>query len=455
MTAAVSGPNPSAGVRSESPAGEASWKTALVVALLAVVAIRLHELVPALANFRPALVFGVGGFAILWSSARRSERRAVVREPSMRWVLAYALWAAVTVPFALWRGLAIDSLLDFPPSIVIVAALLLLVPAERSLRLVLTGYVLAAGVYGVALLRIGEAIGEERTQLGQTLDANDLALVLASTLPLALGLGLRVGGWRRLVFALTAVIFLVATTATGSRGGTLALLVGSLVFVCGQRGSRKFVFLGALVIAGIIAWSEAPPTYRERMAALVAGQKDYNYTDYVGRTQVWARAGGYIVQHPVVGVGLGNFPVAEGGHLASWGAKGKWSAAHNAYLQAFAELGIPGGLIFLGLLAHTIRRAARYWPPRSGTTGPPVLHRPELLASIVAFAVGSFFLSTAYFYSLFALVGLIALTDRQARQTAQGVEASAPPPSPARSRVGEKGPVRRGVLLPNTRASAS
>jgi len=405
----------------DEPRDSKAWQTNLVVLLLAIVAIRLHEVVPALSVLRPALVIGIGGFIALWAASAQRSRDAVLSDPSLRWVALYAVWAAFTVPFAMWPGQAAGTLRSFIPAILLVAAVLLLVPSERTIVRVLFGFVVASGLNAIAMVATGQTNPGGRVLVGGgSLDSNDLALVMAITFPLALGLSARLTGWRRIICLGTAAMLVLSATATGSRGGTIAFLVGSLVFVMGQRGTRKFAFIAALVLVGIVAWFSASNSYRRRMRELVQGEKDYNYTAYGGRKQIWARARLYTIQHPIVGVGVGNFPVAEGKHLDLLGMVGKWSNAHNAYLQAFAELGFPGGLIFLGMLISTGLRAAKYWRPKSGRSGGASYHRPELLAAVFAFAAGSYFLSSAYFYSFFALVGLIALTDRISLRTQAG-----------------------------------
>src|SRR5690606_18131398 len=144
-----------------------------------------------------------------------------------------------------------------------------------------------------------------------------------------------------------------------------------------------------LLLVGSAAWQWGPPDYRARMISLVQGEEDYNQTHYTGREQIWERGRMYWRQNPVLGVGAGNFPMAEGAQLESIGLTGKWSTAHNSYLQAFAELGTPGGLIFLGILFAGIRASLPLWRPRRGSSA---AHRPEFLAAIAAAMVAGYFL---------------------------------------------------------------
>lgn len=86
--------------------------------------------------------------------------------------------------------------------------------------------------------------------------------------------------------------------------------------------------------------------------------------------------------------------------------RGKWSAAHNSYVQAFAELGVIGGVLFVSLLVTSVRRLVPVFRQASPVTGIP---HPEYIGAVVAFASSAFFLSHAYFWGFFALVGLCAL----------------------------------------------
>jgi O-antigen ligase len=226
-------------------------------------------------------------------------------------------------------------------------------------------------------------------------DSNDIASVFAVSFPLAAGLLLRARGRARWVAGAGVVLLVLTVVASGSRGGTLALLAGAIVFTLGVRGSRRFWIIILFVAGGFATWATASQQFRNRMKSLTTLEDDYNYTDATGRKAVWERGRGYILEHPLIGVGIGNFPIKEGENLAAQGLHGKWSTAHNAYIQSYAELGIPGGTIFVLILLMS--GSVGYGFARGRRVSPTVeLHRPEYAASIAAFAV----------------VGLIALADR-------------------------------------------
>ena len=69
-------------------------------------------------------------------------------------------------------------------------------------------------------------------------------------------------------------------------------------------------------------------------------------------------------------------------------------------------------------------------------------HRPELLASIAAFGVSSFFLSHAYFFVFFALIGFVETATR-ALQAAESSPVPVILPAQGRRNGGQRGQ-RRG-----------
>ena len=77
-----------------------------------------------------------------------------------------------------------------------------------------------------------------------------------------------------------------------------------------------------------------------------------------------------MVANPVLGLGPGNFPIAEGTLSAiaarqQFGIGVRWNAAHNSYVQIGAELGFPGLVLYLAVIAsafQALRRSADLAP---------------------------------------------------------------------------------------------
>jgi O-antigen ligase len=407
--------------RRRPPTSVRYWDGASLVAMtmLAIVGMRLHESLPFVALIRPAAVAAYGGLALLLIYSSAPARREALGDRSLKLMGAYWLWAVATAPFALWPGLAVSTSQTGITVLILAFAILLCAPDERTLRFCSRALLWTAATLGVLTMLHGNVLlegGVERLTTDATLDSNDLAAVMAMALPFGLASLGRERGWARVMAFVCVAVCVSVVVKTGSRGGTIAALAGCLIYAAGVPGKRKFLAAIGLVAGLGLTWTLSPPAFRERIAGI--GEQDYNYTEYGGRKQIWARARGYIIEHPVAGVGIGNFPIAEGGHATAMGLTAKWSAAHNAYIQAFAELGFVGGGIFVSLLLTSGKRAWSLWRARSPDDRNRL--RPEYLASLGAFCTSAYFLSHAYFYPLFGLLALIALAWR-ANQRRQAV----------------------------------
>lgn len=389
--------------------------------LMAVVAVRLHEMIPGSSMLQPMITITIPAFALLLTQTSPAARQAALAHPQTRWVLAYLIFMAVTIPFALWQAMAFNTVKATFPAVLMFLAIMLCPPRRAVLdRLQLIFITLVLAYAGYTQL-VGNSWRGRLYTVGGYYDTNDMAAMLAIAFPLAAGLVVRASPGRQRIIGIVAVVILVlGVIASGSRGGTLALLAGAVVFALGLRGTRGVIAIVAMVIGGAVAWNTASPDFRARMLTLTNLEGDYNMTSDVGRKAVWERGRQYWRENFLIGVGAGNFPIAEGGFNADVGQAGwKWSAAHNAYIQAFAELGTIGGGIFVAILLGAARRAIPLWKGRRGRA--PPFERPELLAGLAAFASAAYFLSHAYFQPLFALVGLMALAHRVAAWEATAV----------------------------------
>src|SRR5512133_687934 len=206
------------------------WRHAptLAIVMMAVFAIRLHEVVPLLFHLRPALVLSTLGVGVAIARSRREVIQAALRNRALRVVLLYFGWAAVTVPFALWSGQAFSTLLLVIPVSALVFAILLCAPTRENLARLCFGFAVAAGLLAIYLLAFGHAL-DGRMGGTFTLDSNDVACLFAMAFPFALAGAMRgKGAVVRIVSGVTAALLVVAIMQTASRGGVLALGAASL-----------------------------------------------------------------------------------------------------------------------------------------------------------------------------------------------------------------------------------
>jgi O-antigen ligase len=398
----------------------------LAVYLLTAVS-RFQDIFSALDPVKPALIACV--LAILFYAADRSSTRRlapVLHSKTTRWVLGFLFWATLTVPLALNRGLAFYALADsllktVAMYIILVAAVREWKDVERLSFVYFVGVVIYAVV---VLVRFQLSPDKWRLAALYYYDANDFATLIVTALPLGMYfLVTKREAFQRLIAGAGLCTLLVAFIWTGSRGGFVALVAVLTFLLLRYKAIHGIWRIGALALILALLVGTGSATYWDKMNSLMHPETDYNLTDAWGRLQIWERGVGYMVHHPLLGVGFANFQTAEGTlfttatDLQAHGHGVKWSVAHNSYIHAGAELGIPGLILFLGILVTSFRalRSVRRLP--GGPRGPPQLAQ-SLAASLLGFAVGAFFLSLAYSDMVFALAGLaaaLAKTTRVAR----------------------------------------
>lgn len=173
-----------------------------------------------------------------------------------------------------------------------------------------------------------------------------------------------------LVVLFVPLVFLAAILS-GTRGiwlaavGVVLAVPSILLWMRHQRASKAkiaiFSYLSLYLSLFFLLFSIAFPIFASPQFLLakdntgVLGMRvrsilDAGETSNKRRLEIWEASAQSIIHHPILGVGIGNFPVVLGEDLAKAKAG---STAHNLYLHIPAEIGIAGlalALWFLGLL---------------------------------------------------------------------------------------------------------
>jgi O-antigen ligase len=136
------------------------------------------------------------------------------------------------------------------------------------------------------------------------------------------------------------------------------------------------------------------------------------------------RAIHYTLEHPVFGLGLGNFEIASGTEL---GRPEDWIGAHNTFAQISSEAGVPALALFISLLWTAIRRMKTL--SQTIVDGPETfdlkLMARATLVSVSSFAFGAFFAHIGYDYFLYYPVAIAVGVQYLSRtiETASGSKA--------------------------------
>ncbi|MDW8058949.1 MAG: O-antigen ligase family protein [Thermomicrobium sp.] len=152
-----------------------------------------------------------------------------------------------------------------------------------------------------------------------------------------------------------------------SRGAWVGTLAGLLVlFAFAPRTIRSTVLplfgLAGLVLVGG-GWQQVPEPIRERAQQLITQARPFDVRDVqltgenwavVERMVHWQAAWGMFLDHPLTGVGAGNFSVVFPEYSPHPLFRISRGHAHNYYLHVLAELGLPGFVVYLALLGSGV-----------------------------------------------------------------------------------------------------
>jgi O-antigen ligase len=155
--------------------------------------------------------------------------------------------------------------------------------------------------------------------------------------------------WTILVFSLLAML---AVVLTSSRTPIAAILI-SLVFCATIRaGKARLIPLALLVGLGLVA--VLLPSSREKFGSML--ERDTS-SEYEGsRVFIWTRSWDIVKEHPLFGVGQGNFKAEYVARLdPNVEERRKHAHAHNDFLNIAAIAGIPGALFFAGVWVVVLR----------------------------------------------------------------------------------------------------
>jgi O-antigen ligase len=330
-------------------------------------------------DIRIAVAAPITAAALLGWALRRAApaREDDAPRDSRRFMPALALVAmfGVATLFAQNHLLAARETTNFAVLVAfLVAATLDLSREPRRMDRMMMALVLAAGVAGwLALLEGARVIPGRFPIAGGTCyraaggfgQPNALGVYLAAVLPLGPFAATR-GGARagRVVLGIATVGIALGLLATFSRGSVLAVLAGlGLVFLAGQRAwvlRVSAVLLPAVAVGAVLADRCSIPTSIEG-----------TLSDWSVQQRGLLQLAGLqmALDHPVTGVGPGNFGIAIDEYGAQLSQLTDFqNTTHNALVQMAAEAGVGGFLAFTAFLGALLLRA--YRQARAARSGP-------------------------------------------------------------------------------------
>ena len=343
--------------------------------------------------------------------------RKTFAQPQYWLLFAFFLVTMISIAVNGWVGGAIEQASQFAPT---VAAFVLLANALTTQArmiatmrvLVLCSFVLAThGAYqvengigwtGMPLVQDGRI-----QYIGIFSDPNDLGLYFVSVLPMAFYLSKRGGlfGLAKLFWLAGAALLLYGVYLTNSRGALLAVALMVGVWLWLRRGLVIAALVGGVGLAAMMALPS-------RLQELDASEESA-----AGRVDAWYEGLQMFQEHPVFGVGAGNF------------TEHHYLTAHNSFVLALAETGFVGYTIWFAFVGYgfwMMFRLQRYRPELHGhdladqvlAANWQEMHdiATTLFIVLCGFYMAAFFLSRTYVIFLYTIAAMVVAEYTMARE---------------------------------------
>jgi O-antigen ligase len=181
-----------------------------------------------------------------------------------------------------------------------------------------------------------------------------------------------------------------AELLTYSRGGFLGLLTGLGVLFAMRYGWRKSLLLGALLLP--VLWF----LFTGRATDLSTANQGTGQE----RIQLWSIGLQKLRDSPLFGIGKDQFSLESGD---------TGLGVHNSFLHCFAELGVFGGMCFLGVFYLAFLSLYRIGKSQDGVLAPELKRmQPFLTAVLAAHAACLMTISRNYIVPTYTVIGLVA-----------------------------------------------
>jgi len=367
---------------------------------------RPAEFYPSALTASIALLVGITTLLFFIPTQLSLEGTLTARPREVNLVLLFCLTGLLSIPFAINREEAwVEFSSTFIRCVVIFVVLINVVRTEARLK-GLIFLAMAAGIwlsvealndYRLGLMTVEgyRAAGRGTGIFGNT---NDMALHLVTILPISIALMLgSKGALRKFLHGACAALMIAAIVLSYSRGAFIGMLV-VVLFIAWKLGRQRRleIVLAVLGFAGLIVLL-APAKYGSRLLSIFIPSLDAEGSADSRRGELF-RSIYVALRHPLLGIGMGNYQPEM---------SYKGLVTHNSYTQVAAEMGMAALACYvmfvvtplktLGQIARETfetRRDSRFYYLALG-----------LQASLIAYLISSFFLSVAYVWYVYYLVG--------------------------------------------------
>jgi hypothetical protein len=387
----------------------------LAVALLFLRVSMLHQTLAYVTriNFRILYIIGVPAFLATFFVG--GIRRTFARRPAYYW-MGFVICLILAVPFSSWRSASLALVISYLRAdflMLFVVGGLVITWRECKLMMYAVFWGCVADLV-TARYFVSESYTDRfELQFGTVKNANDFAAHLLLVVPFLLW---PVFASRNVLFRVTAFAgfaygsYLIL--ASGSRGALVALFADGLFFLWRGTARQKvalllgapILFVGLITILPQSAWLHIKSFSADSSdadGAAIASSEARRYLFWKSVT--------YSFQHPLFGVGPGQFAEYEGMNNQVGGTEhGSWHDTHNSFTKVSSECGIPALLFFTaGIFSTFLLLGSAFRQARARQDCQDIrIAAFCVMLGMVGHCAAIAFLNFSYFFYLPAMAGL-------------------------------------------------
>ncbi|MBZ5676737.1 MAG: O-antigen ligase family protein [Acidobacteriia bacterium] len=300
------------------------------------------------------LLYLFAPFAILGALTTGGVGRTF-RHSAPRYWVAFFGWMILATPFSFWKGDSISMVIGYGrlvlPMLFVLGGLAM---TWKEIRLVFYTLALSA-LANLATVQLFTGHDESgRITLdasGNMGNSNDLGAQLLLVLPFLLFVILDRTKSKALRVSLLPLIAYGAwvVLGTASRGCMIAMAAMFLFALWRATPAQRVATLAMGVVIATAIPLFLPGSVLTRLSSLFSDKRPETVEadeSSATREYVLRQSLSYTAQHPLFGVGPGQFPNYEGHESTTEGKRGTWKVTHNFLTQVSSECGVPA-LIFV------------------------------------------------------------------------------------------------------------
>jgi O-antigen ligase len=377
----------------------------------------LPEILASVLHVNTYLLYVVGPPAMFGALFTGAIGRTMRHRAAKYWV-GFSVCILIALPFSSWRGgsaeLVRSYMLFSLPLLFTVGGLAVTWRDVRSTfsTIALAGVVFCFSTRFLADEESGRvAMNNASGTIG---NSNDLASQIILVLPFLLYIFMdrRRFVILRYVSLLTIPYGLWVTLGTASRGALLALFASFLFVLFRASAAQRVAALALMTVIVLSLPVILQSSAATRLGSMFGGQDQEAKESEDSRRYLLQQSIRFTFEHPVLGVGPGQFSIFEGTTAKANGQIGNWHETHNAFTQVSSECGVPALIFFLAAIGSIFGSVSKIYRQARRQGHKEIVDASFCyLLSMVGFLVSIVFLANAYRFYLPVLIGLgIALT---------------------------------------------